>query len=63
MMFTKIKSFNEIEIDINKKTLVICDIDNTVLKYDIPYDFLYKLLQDDLGEIYTEKDLQDYINQ
>ena len=31
-MYTKINSFREVEIS-NKKTLIICDIDDTVLKY------------------------------
>ena len=63
-MLTKIKSFNEIQIDKNKKTLVICDIDDTILKYyDIPYEFINKLVKEDLGILYNDKEFIKSVNE
>ena len=47
-----------------KKTLIICDIDNTILKYyDIPYEFINKLVKEDFGTLYDDKEFIKYVNE
>lgn len=48
--FHKIKSFSEIPID-NKKTLIICDIDDTVLAVGRSIEYFYQLAELDLPRL------------
>lgn len=52
--YKKIKSFREVEIEEN--TLVICDIDDTILKYKITYEECYKIMKKDWKNEYFEND-------
>lgn len=58
-MFTSITTFDSIIID-NKKTLLICDIDNTLLyqKPEQEYDFFYQMVKKDFGDIMSEDEIK-----
>ncbi len=53
-MYKKITSFKQIEIS-NKKTLIICDIDDTVLKYKKSFSYFL----DDMYQFPGETDLKN----
>jgi len=46
MEYTSINNFNDIEI-IKNKTLIICDIDNTILYHDVKIEKFINILKDD----------------
>ncbi len=54
-MFTTIKSFDQIYIDNTKKTLIICDIDDTILTLDVPYDKINNFIKSDIERQLIDK--------
>jgi hypothetical protein len=58
-MFTTINTFESIIIDEKKKTLVICDIDNTILyqKPEQKIEFFYKMVRDDFEDMLSEEEI------
>jgi hypothetical protein len=53
-MFTTISSFNEIKLE-NPNTLVICDIDNTLIYWDKKKEDFYQIIQEDFSYFTPEK--------
>ena len=54
--YTQISTFNDVQIKHN--TLLICDIDDTVLYFDRSYDKYYKMMKDD-HPYFPEEEIQD----
>ena len=49
----EINNFSDINLS-NKKTLIICDIDNTLLYYEKNIDFFYYFLKNHMGKLNDE---------
>lgn len=50
MIYKTITTFNDVEIKLN--TLIICDIDNTILKYKKDYNYFVELNNQHINNIY-----------